>query len=150
MQLGSRSSRGPLIVVLIILIALGAGFGYYYSVTSSALSSNSQTISSLQNLANARASIKVVAWLSSSTDTTSTYQVRITNNNGYQVTLAQLTINVVDNSGNLVGSNTVAPQIVVTGSSSVSTSIIVSPSGGAGASVSAIISTPYGQIIVGS
>jgi hypothetical protein len=153
-----RRPRGPLLAVLLVLLVVLAGFGYYYYVTSSALSANSQSISflqsqvqSIQALDAAKASVKISAWLSTSTDTVSSFQVKITNGNGFDVTVKQVTINAVDGFGNQIGSNTVAPQITVSAGTSVTTSVDVStPPGAAGAAVSAIITTPYGQVVVGT
>jgi hypothetical protein len=155
------------VAAVIVLLIVAAGFAYYYYTASTALSDNSQSISSLtgqvlsqqsriqsvesnlstlQNLANARASLKITGWLAAS-DGTSSYQVKITNSNHFDVTLAQLTVNGLDNSGNIIASNTIAPRIVIAAGTSVSTTITLSSSSGSGGQTfSAIISTPYGQI----
>ena len=151
-----KATRAPLILALLVVIALAGGFVYYYSVSSSALSSNSTSISSLSSQASylqgqvqARSSISVVTWLASSSDTGNTYQVRVTNNNYFDITLTQLTLNVMDHGGNQVASNTIAPQIVVAAGASVTTTISIAPrSSSSGATISAIFSTPYGQITV--
>jgi LEA14-like dessication related protein len=106
----------------------------------------------LQNLASARSLIKLVGWLSPTDNPdTNTYQVRITNNNDFDLTLTQLTINVVDGSGNQVASNTIAPQIVVQKGSSVTVAISVPlTSAGQGANIVAIIATPFGQLVFGN
>jgi hypothetical protein len=174
-----KPGRAPMLAVLLALIVVAAGFAYYYSVTQSDLVNKSSTISSLggqvsslqgqvgslqsrlaslqtdltrtQNLVSARSSIIVVEWLATPGDPTNGYQVRITNNNAFDVTLAQLTISVVDRSGVQVASNTIAPQITVPSGSSVSTQIsVLFPNNAAGVSVNAIIQTPYGQVLVGS
>ncbi|HEV2139141.1 MAG TPA: hypothetical protein VGR53_09895 [Nitrososphaerales archaeon] len=174
-----KPGRAPMLVVLLVLIVVAAGFAYYYSVSQSSLASDSASISTLgnqvsslqgqvgslqshlagvqanltktQNLDSARNSIGIIAWLASPGDTTNQYQVKITNNNAFAVTLSQLAINVVDRSGVQIASNTVAPQLTVAGGSSISTQIsVVFPNNASGVNVNAIIQTPYGQIFVGS
>jgi hypothetical protein len=133
----------PFVLVLIILLAVSlGGLGYFY-----------YQASSLQNLTNAGASIKIVHWEASYNSATlqALYEVKVTNGNSFDVTLSQLTISVVDNTGTQVAGNTLAPQAVITAGNSVTTEISVNfPANGAGHSVQAIITTPYGQVIIGS
>ncbi len=139
----SRIVVTPIVLVLIILLAVSlGGLGYFY-----------YQASSLQNLANAGAAIKIVHWQASYNVGTleALYEVKITNGNSFDVTLTQLTISVVDNTGAQVSGNTLSSQAVITAGNSVTTEISVNfPANGAGHSVQAVITTPYGQVVIGS
>ncbi len=108
-------------------------------------------LSNLQNLVSARDSVKMARWVINAYFNTWTYDVKVTNNNKFDVTLVQLTLIVVDDTGAQVASNTVTPQIIVPAGSSIITMISVNfPSNGAGVSTQAIVDTPYGRVTIGT
>ncbi len=165
MSAPSRSNKGALVALSVVLVLVAGGFGYYYATTTSALQSDKATqnslsgqvnslqanLTQLQNLISARDSIKILRWLGSQSGNTNTYQVKITNNNKFDVTLQQLTVSVVDTTGAQVASNTISSQIVVSAGNSVTTGISVNfPFNGSGVSVQAILITPFGRVLVGS
>ncbi|HEV2226159.1 MAG TPA: hypothetical protein VGR56_05065 [Nitrososphaerales archaeon] len=134
-------SRSPITLVLIVLLVVSlGGLGYFY-----------YNASTLQSLANANASMKVVTWLGSQAAGQSTFEVRITNGNSFDVTLTQLTVSVVDNTGAQVSGNTIASQVVITAGNSRTTEISVAfPDNAAGVNIQAAIQTPYGHVTIGS
>ncbi len=145
----------PLVVVLILLLVaslVGVGYLYYQTTSLQGQSSSLQSqVSSLQGLAKADASIKVVDWYGSQSGSTATFEVKVTNGNSFDVTLTQLTISVVDNTGAQVSGNTLAPQVIVAAGNSITTEISVTfPDSASGHSIQAILNTPYGQITIGS
>ncbi len=135
------SSISPLVVVLILLLVASlGGLGYFY-----------YQASSLQNLSNAGASVKILDWQGSQSGSTATFEVKVTNGNSFDVTLVQLAISVVDGSGTQVAGNTVSPQVVIPAGNSVTTEVSVNfPDSAAGHSIQAIINTPYGHVNLGS
>jgi hypothetical protein len=134
-----RRASPALVLIVLLVVSLG-GLGYFY-----------YNASTLQSLANASASIKVVTWLGSQAAGQSTFEVRITNGNSFGVTLTQLTVSVVDNTGAQVSGNTIASQVVITAGNSRTTEISVAfPDNAAGVSIQAIMQTPYGPVTIGS
>ena len=118
----------------------------------SQLSQTQTQLSQLQNLNKVRDSINVVRWFADCPDSSNcNYQVRVTNNNNFDVTLKQILISLVDNSGNQVSTGSYTTPVIIRAGNSVTITVNVTyPSNTAGVSAEVTLATPYGDVVVGT
>lgn len=154
---------GGAIILMIIGLVAGYGASYIYqpqtdrlSVRTNDLENQLTTVqnqlSELQNLDKARDSIQVVRWFAECPDrTTCDYQVRVTNNNNFDVTSKQILISLVDNSGNQVSTGSYTTPVIIRPGNSVTITVNVTyPINTAGVSTEVTLVTPYGDVVIGT
>lgn len=161
---GLKGGWRTTIVLLIVGLVVGYGASYIYQPQTDRLSTKTNDLenqlatvqsqlSQLQNLNKARESIKVVRWAleCSLFSETCGYQVKVTNNNNFDVTIKQIVVSVVDSSGNQISSGTHTQSVSIGAGNSVTITVnVTARSSAAGVSAQVTLSTPYGDVVTGT